>query len=89
MSDPATTLFQKVFGIYALSAQILFGQELSEFANYGRSLNTCWILLLGEFDMDHMNDVGRFESGIWFWSFTWLVMLVMLNLACADPCSRV
>merc|ERR1719487_1514337 len=76
-------VFTTVFCIYALSGMILFGQELFEYANFGRSLNTCWRILLGDFDWERMNDVGRLEAGIWFWTFTILVLQVMLNMLLA------
>merc|ERR1719230_1036419 len=59
-------VFGTVFSVYTVSAMILFGQELNEFANLGRALNTVFRCLLGDFDWDEMNDVGRLEAGIWF-----------------------
>ena len=62
---------------------VLFGQELEDFANIGRAFNTVFRIMLGDFDWDEMNDVGRLVAGIWFWTFTWLVVLVMLNMLLA------
>merc|ERR1712079_664648 len=76
-------VFLTVFMIYTFSAMILFGQELEEFANFSRSFNTCFRVLLGDFDWERMIHVGRLQATIWFMSFTCLVNLVMLNLLLA------
>lgn len=38
---------------------------------------------MGDFEWEEMNHVGRVQAGVWFWSFTWLVNLIMLNMLLA------
>lgn len=73
-------VFFSIFVAYAISGMILFGQELEKFASFWRSVNTCWRLLLGSFEWDDLRDVSRVEAALWFWTFTILVLLVMLNM---------
>eukprot|EP00928_Gymnodinium_smaydae_P021197 TRINITY_DN18250_c0_g3_i1.p1 TRINITY_DN18250_c0_g3~~TRINITY_DN18250_c0_g3_i1.p1 ORF type:complete len:958 (-),score=117.64 TRINITY_DN18250_c0_g3_i1:466-3339(-) len=76
-------VFFTVFSVFTISAQIMFGQELHEFATIFRSFNTAFRILLGDFDWDRLREVGRLQAGLWFWCFVWLVNLVMLNMLLA------
>merc|ERR1712046_179079 len=76
-------VFMCVFLVYAISAMVLFGQELHNFVRLDRALNTCWRIILGDIEWDDMNDIGRLEAGLWFWTFSMLVFLVMLNMLIA------
>jgi len=76
-------VFSVVVFVFCLSAQILFGQELEEFANFSRSVQTVFRILLGDFDWERMNRVGRIFAGAWFWAFMWLVDMVLLNMMLA------
>merc|ERR1712007_81759 len=69
-----------VFFTYATSAMCLFGWEDEEYSSIGRSVNMCIRALSGDFDWDEMRQVGREEAGIWFWSFNFIVLHVMLNM---------
>lgn len=76
-------VFASIFGLFALSAMILFGQDIGEFANFGRASDNSFHVLLGDFDWEVMKNVGRIPAGLWFWSFMCLVNLVMLNMLLA------
>jgi len=76
-------VFLTVFVIFAVSALILYGQEMDEFANFSRALHNVFLALIGDFDWDAMTRVGRPQSYLWFWSFVWLLNLVMLNMLLA------
>merc|ERR1712039_720822 len=62
---------------------MLFGEELLQFANFGRSFTSVFRIMLGDFDWDSMAVVGRMEAGLWFWTFMLLVNLIMLNMLLA------
>eukprot|EP00747_Dinoflagellata_sp_TGD_P172635 gnl/TRDRNA2_/TRDRNA2_209535_c0_seq1.p1 gnl/TRDRNA2_/TRDRNA2_209535_c0~~gnl/TRDRNA2_/TRDRNA2_209535_c0_seq1.p1 ORF type:complete len:356 (+),score=48.44 gnl/TRDRNA2_/TRDRNA2_209535_c0_seq1:122-1069(+) len=62
---------------------LLFGQELYEFSNFTRAANTIFRMMLGDFDWDRMSRVGRPQAGFIFWTFNWLVNLVLLNMLLA------
>lgn len=76
-------VFMSVFVAYVLSGLCLFGEELTDFADFDRSMNSCWRLLLGDFDWEELRVVGRLEAGLWFWSFSIMLMLIMLNMLLA------
>jgi len=76
-------VFIIIFAVYASSAYLLFGPELDEFASIIRALNALQRLMLGDFDWVSMLEVGRPQCMLWFWSFTWLVNLIMLNMLLA------
>uniref|UniRef100_A0A7S4VIU8 EF-hand domain-containing protein n=1 Tax=Alexandrium monilatum TaxID=311494 RepID=A0A7S4VIU8_9DINO len=76
-------VFGTVFIIFAVSAMILWGQELEDFANEARSLMTVFRIVLGDYDWEALHSVGRPQAYAWFWTFIWLVNLVMLNMLLA------
>lgn len=76
-------VFATVFAIFGFSAMILWGQELEEFANEMRSLQTLFRILLGDFDWEQLHNVGRPQAYLWFWTFVWLVNMVLLNMLLA------
>merc|ERR1719158_1398908 len=62
---------------------ILWGQEQDDFTNFGRASNAVFRIMLGDYDWDELTRVGRQQAGLWFWAFTWLVNLIMLNMLLA------
>merc|ERR1719159_2233898 len=76
-------VFFTVFFIFALSALLMFGQELAYFANFSRSFHTTFRVLIGDFDWTEMHQVGRPQAYLWFWSLTWGLNMVMLNMLLA------
>jgi len=76
-------VFATVFTVYTISAIILWGQEEEDFANFGRAFHTVFRIMLGDFEWEELREVGRPQAYIWFWSFQWLVVLIMLNMLLA------
>jgi len=76
-------VFFSIFGLFTMSAMVLFGQDLSEFANFNRAADSVFHVLLGDFEWEVMKDVGRLPAVLWFWSFMMLVNMVMLNMLLA------
>jgi len=76
-------VFLIIFAVYTSSAYLLFGPELEEFAGIVRAWNSVMRLMIGDFDWVSMIEVGRPQCILWFWSFTWLVNLIMLNMLLA------
>lgn len=73
-----------VFMSFVTSGIMLFGEELPEFSHFDRAINTCWRLILGDFDWDGLYSAAtRFIAGIWFIAFTILVVQIMLNMLLA------
>eukprot|EP00928_Gymnodinium_smaydae_P025315 TRINITY_DN20208_c0_g1_i1.p1 TRINITY_DN20208_c0_g1~~TRINITY_DN20208_c0_g1_i1.p1 ORF type:complete len:945 (-),score=150.40 TRINITY_DN20208_c0_g1_i1:298-3132(-) len=76
-------VFMSVFMLFTLSAIVLFGQDLEVFATVDRAADSAFHVLLGDFDWEHMREVGRAPAIVWFWSFMWLVNMVLLNMLLA------
>merc|ERR1712226_1173500 len=76
-------VFGSVFLVYTESAIVLFGQELEEFSSFGRSLNSVWRIGLGDFDWEPLRGMDRPTVAIWFWSFSWIINLMLLNMLLA------
>jgi hypothetical protein len=76
-------VFFAIFFSYAVMGNALFGREVDGFSNIQRSINTCFLVLMGDFDVESMQQVGRVMTGVWFWSFMILVLLIMLNMLLA------
>mmetsp|Transcript_98654 Transcript_98654/g.180103 ORF Transcript_98654/g.180103 Transcript_98654/m.180103 type:complete len:733 (-) Transcript_98654:24-2222(-) len=66
---------------FVTSGIMLFGEELPEFSHFDRAINTCWRLILGDFDWQGLHSAAtRFIAGLWFVSFSILVVQIMLNM---------
>jgi hypothetical protein len=76
-------VFFTVFFIFAVSGLLMFGQEINYFANFSRSFHTTFRVLIGDFDWTEMHQVGRPQAYIWFWTLTWGLNMVMLNMLLA------
>merc|ERR1719316_2159742 len=77
-------VFLAIFSSYAIMGNLLFGREVQGFSTFGRSMNSCFLVLMGDFEyMEQMQEVGRYISRLWFWTFMVLVFLIMLNMVLA------
>jgi len=76
-------VFSSIYLVFVTSAMVLFGQDLENFANFGRATMSVFRMMLGDYDWDELIRVGRQQTAIWFFLFTWLVNLVMLNMLLA------
>jgi len=76
-------VFASIFLVFVISAMILFGHDLDEFTNFGRAMMSVLLVMIGDYDWTEMIRVGRQQTALWFWSFTWLVNLIMLNMLLA------
>merc|ERR1719197_2457754 len=61
----------------------LFGSELREYSTLNRAANSVFRIMMGDFDWDELSQVGMEQTAVWFWSFTWLVNLILLNMLLA------
>jgi hypothetical protein len=60
----------------------LFGFEVREFASIDRAIFTTFRVMEGEVDFDwgEMESVGRWQTALWFTTFTVIVVMLMLNM---------
>eukprot|EP00746_Dinoflagellata_sp_MGD_P032827 gnl/MRDRNA2_/MRDRNA2_178221_c0_seq1.p1 gnl/MRDRNA2_/MRDRNA2_178221_c0~~gnl/MRDRNA2_/MRDRNA2_178221_c0_seq1.p1 ORF type:complete len:319 (-),score=62.75 gnl/MRDRNA2_/MRDRNA2_178221_c0_seq1:1-936(-) len=62
----------------------LFGREMDEFSTFYRAFNTCFLVLMGEFEFyEEMFAEARQMGAVWFWLFQAVLVLVMLNMLLA------
>mmetsp|Transcript_33993 Transcript_33993/g.88683 ORF Transcript_33993/g.88683 Transcript_33993/m.88683 type:complete len:634 (-) Transcript_33993:804-2705(-) len=75
-------VFLTIFFTYAVGGMSLFGHHMEDFATILRAVNSCWRVILGDFDMSQLilEGPGYFEAMLWFWTFTLLVVLIMFNM---------
>merc|ERR1712113_256233 len=76
-------VFFTAFTVFAMSAWLLYGQELDDFANFARSFHTTFRILIGDFDWDEMTHTGRIQAYVWFWLLQWGMEMIMLNMLLA------
>ena len=76
-------VFFTIFGTCAGMGTAVFGRDITEFSTLLRAFDYCFAIMMGEFDMSDLRRTGRIISGLWFWSFQILVLLVMLNMLLA------
>jgi len=76
-------VFAAIFFTYALMGVAVFGRDLNEFSTVLHSVDSCFQVLMGDFNITEMYESGRFTTMIWFTSFMGLVNLVMLNMLLA------
>lgn len=76
-------VFVSIFYTYTVAGVMLFGREVDAFTTFGRGINTCFRIMLGDFDWEEIAIVGRVDAGIWFWTYMIVVVLLMLNMLLA------
>merc|ERR1712232_620926 len=76
-------VFVVIFMAFCISGMMLFGCEIEGFAEIGRAMTSTFMALLGDADVEAMTNVGRTSFNLWFWSFTWLVNFILLNMLLA------
>eukprot|EP00929_Paragymnodinium_shiwhaense_P069138 TRINITY_DN34876_c0_g1_i1.p1 TRINITY_DN34876_c0_g1~~TRINITY_DN34876_c0_g1_i1.p1 ORF type:complete len:1121 (-),score=345.02 TRINITY_DN34876_c0_g1_i1:157-3519(-) len=76
-------IFMSVFILYAVSAVVLYGRNVPTFTTMVRSVCTCFRIMLGDFDWEEMRQVGRLNAFMWLLPFTFLIVMVLLNMLIA------
>jgi len=76
-------VFAAIFLVFCTSAMIIFGQEMEDFTNFGRCVTSVFRIITGDYDLEEMMRVSRPQTAVWYWCFTWLVNLIMLNMLLA------
>jgi len=85
-------VFLAVFLAFAVIGHIYFGSDLVQFSSFTRSINTAFVVLMGDFGWyvdvsDALVGLGsgvpRFTLVLWFWSYMLFVLLILLNMLLA------
>lgn len=87
-----SVVFLAVFLGFAVTGHILFGNDLAQFRSFGISLDTSFIVLMGDFGWyeEAANSDKAMGSGIpfavvliWFWAYMVFVLLILINMLLA------
>jgi len=85
-------VFLALFLAFSVIGHIYFGSDLVQFSSFPRSINTAFIVLMGDFGwyVDVSDALVGLGSGIprsclviWFWSYMVCVLLILLNMLLA------
>eukprot|EP00931_Biecheleriopsis_adriatica_P084400 TRINITY_DN5821_c0_g1_i1.p1 TRINITY_DN5821_c0_g1~~TRINITY_DN5821_c0_g1_i1.p1 ORF type:complete len:974 (-),score=182.80 TRINITY_DN5821_c0_g1_i1:36-2660(-) len=76
-------IFFSVFICMALNGVLLFGQEIEMFSTIDRAFIVCFRAMLGEWDWEELESVGRIFAGVWMWVFVLIVVVLLLNMLLA------
>jgi len=68
---------------YAVAGMFMFGHRMLQFSQLSITLNTCMMIMIGDFDFAEMGAEHPVTSVLWFWSYMVLVSLIMLNMLLA------
>ena len=61
----------------------MFGRDVQDFATPLYAFVTCWRFLLGDFDWSELQKVSTTRGFVFFFGFSLLVILIMLNMLLA------
>merc|ERR1719506_3059292 len=76
-------VFIIIFLCFVLTAHILFGHSHEAFDSLWDSMHTCFLVLMGDFDLWRMMDINYYFAMLWFWLFEILVFLILFNMLLA------
>lgn len=76
-------VFFGVFFCLCLCSVLFFGQDVADFASIGRSTNTCFRMMFGDWDFESMEQVRRNMAMLWFSLFMLLMVMILLNMLLA------
>jgi len=72
-----------VFMSYVVAGMFLFGRRMHDFSSEPVSINTCFLIMLGDFDWEELGWEHPLTAAIWFWSYMVVMMMLMLNMLMA------
>merc|ERR550514_1215019 len=76
-------VFMTIFLCYSYSGMFLFGRRVEKFSTATYAVQTCFNMVMGDFDWSELSEEHNFTAMMWFWSFMVLVVLVMMNMLLA------
>jgi hypothetical protein len=76
-------VFIIIFLCFVLTAHILFGHSHEAFDSLWDAMHTCFLVLMGDFDLWRMMEINYVFAMLWFWLFEILVFLILFNMLLA------
>jgi hypothetical protein len=77
---PVLLIFLVILVAYSLLGIILFGSELDAFSSFGNAYQACLLFTLGDYDFEAMRSVDKAGAGLFYWTFTILIVILVLNM---------
>eukprot|EP00929_Paragymnodinium_shiwhaense_P090946 TRINITY_DN5101_c0_g1_i3.p1 TRINITY_DN5101_c0_g1~~TRINITY_DN5101_c0_g1_i3.p1 ORF type:complete len:857 (+),score=252.61 TRINITY_DN5101_c0_g1_i3:105-2675(+) len=76
-------VFIVIFFAFVISGMFMYGRRMWEFSSFTQSSITCFLMCLGEFDMNEYMEDMQYTGFLWFFLFQVLLILLMLNMLMA------
>jgi len=73
-------IFAAIFVPYTVMANLFFGQTLEKYHTFFWSLETCLLILLGDFDYWEIHGAWALGAVLFFWTFISLLTLILFNM---------
>jgi len=73
-------IFAVIFGTYTVIANLFFGENLKSYHTFAWSLETCLLMVLGDFDYGAIREEWPLGANVFFWSFIVLCSLILFNM---------
>eukprot|EP00931_Biecheleriopsis_adriatica_P090894 TRINITY_DN64801_c0_g1_i1.p1 TRINITY_DN64801_c0_g1~~TRINITY_DN64801_c0_g1_i1.p1 ORF type:complete len:902 (+),score=111.03 TRINITY_DN64801_c0_g1_i1:115-2820(+) len=77
------SVFIGVFALFTTSAMILFGSQDANFSSFARAADSTIHILMEDFEWDDLHETGRLPGAIWYWTFIWVMDMLLLNMLLA------
>lgn len=68
---------------YAVAGMFIFGRRMYNFSSFEMSVNTCFLVMLGDFDWEELSQEHPLTAALWFWTFGIFVSIIQLNMVMA------
>lgn len=78
-----SVVFFSIFFMYSVAGYTIFGHRLPGFASLGSSVRTTVFIVMGDYDWEHLEQVGRTYAFLWLSTFFMIISLLMLNMLLA------
>ncbi|CAE8736463.1 unnamed protein product, partial [Polarella glacialis] len=77
-------VFGFVFLCFVVNSILFFGQDLEDFSNFPRSLDACFqAMFSNDRDWDGMKEIGFMKAAVFFWAFSLIMVMILLNMLLA------
>lgn len=76
-------VFVTIFLSFGAAGLSMFGRQMDEFSTFQESIHTLYRILIGDFFWGQMKVIGTIPAAVFFWIFTIVVVLLMLNMLLA------
>lgn len=76
-------VFMSVFFCMVVNSVLIFGQDIEDYSNMTRATMTCFRNMFGDWDWGGMDEGSLWLSGMWFWAFVIIIVVLLLGFLLA------